>query len=296
MDERTLLPVRIKDRGDYAIGNEAKTLSRDTRGWTKNVVVATAESILKCDRIQRKDAYLVASQVDEDYIDFDSYEEEYRSRFGRPILQMILDDGEEAYDALQDEVRSAYLHAAVKGCSVWEAAQELDVTPVLVVEREEAEENIVEKIKTKYSSPDLIAATTIDNDGGTREVDLREMTPDIEWVIDHWTSLGGSGKHTRKVSPTDEDVATFEELVVDEPEGLLLDTYINQKKKGITFHHIRDREESIAKDDPDRFVMICGSSTSADADNVARLVIDSESVDERKRCGNCAKHVPAPEA
>lgn len=286
MKEDDLLPVRVKSRGEYVIGDEAQTLTRDSGGFTRGIVYATAASVLKCTQVFNADLHKIAGALDGGYLEFDSYTEEVNSRYGRPALQIIRDEGVEGYEAIQDEISpNAYLHAALYDMSVMEAANELNTQPQMVVRTEDG----FSSYSAGYGSPDVVAAATIGDDGEIRDMDLREFEPDLDWVIDNWKATGGNRRYTRQLSNTEEDVERLEEeFVVEEPEGDLLDSVIKKKDRGFTIHHVRDKEESITEDEDDRLVMFCGSPQAL-TDGLTRLTIDDGRVKDRYICGNCER-------
>lgn len=289
MDKNTLLPVRIKGRGDHVVGNEAKTLSRDSSGFTKTIVAATAGSIIKCPAISSSDIHAVADELDTDLLEFESYVEEVDSRFGRPVLQIVQEEGEEAYDELRGTINdNPYLHAAVKGVPVWEAVKELDCDYKMVVPTEDGER----KLGAGYGVPPVVSVA-VEVDGDIKEVDLRDFIPDFEWVIDNWKSTGGRRGHVMKVTSSDDKTDTLAELTFEEAEETLVDSYIRFGDRTVTVHHVKEREESITEDEDDRLAMGCGSTVDVSR-NITKLTIDVGRLDGSFHCGNCRKHLPAP--
>lgn len=282
MEMETLLPVRLKSRRHSpCIGNDDKALNVSS-GFTKTVIHATAESIVKANRFNRKDQHMVASAVDNDLLDFDSYDEELNSNYGRALLQIVEEEGLEAYEALGDRVpENAYLHAAMHEMSVAEAAQELEVTPEMVIETDDG----LESVGGGWSDPDLIGATMVDDEGNRFSNDLTEFTPDLSWVLDNWRSIGGSSKYSRTYKADEEAEERLEEFAVgtvDETTNAI----VNKVERSHTFHLVKGIEEAVVADEIDRYVSRCGSTFRID-DDLLVLEIDKDSVDSNFRCGNC---------
>lgn len=283
-DLQKLLPVRLKSRGKRVVGNNAKTLGRPTSGYTKAVVFATVESILKSDTVRTSDLHKLATYFDTGKLDFDSYEEEVQSRYGRPALEIIQEEGVEAYNELQNVLESnAYLHAALNDVTVWEAAEELDVQPRMVVDSPDG----WQRVRTRFDNPDLVSAGVI-NDGDIYSTDLREFSPDLEWVINNWETVGGNSKRTKRLANTDELEDLIEEFLC-EPEDEVVDTIIVYKERGFTFHEVKEREESIAEEEADRLVMRCGNEVEVSSE-LTRLKVDTVRTDTKYYCGNCKRY------
>lgn len=285
IDEDTLLPVRIKKSGNNcSVGNEEQALTKD-RGFTKTIVYATVESVLKCPAVQSRDQNLIANVLDDEYLNFDSYDEELESRYGRSALEIVVEDGVEAYEELGDNApTNAYLHAALYDVTVWEAAQELDERPPVVIQREDD----VEAVGGGYGSPDLASAAAV-YDGEVYERDLREFVPDVEWVTENWRDVGGSRGSATRINSSHTDLEKVAELAVL-PEGVLVDSVINRGKRGTTIHHVKDVESSVVDSEPDRLVATCGADFKFTGKRI-RLMIDVGRIDTSGYssflCGNC---------
>lgn len=285
INEDTLLPVRVKKSGqDCSVGNEEQALTKD-RGFTKTVVYATAESILKCPAVQSRDQNVIANVLGDEYLDFESYDEELNSRYGRSALEIVAEDGVEAYEALGDDApKNAYLHAALYDVTVWEAAQELDERPPVVIERDDE----VETVGGGYGSPDLASAAAV-YDGEVYERDLREFVPDVEWVTENWRAVGGNRRTATRINSTHSDLEKVAELAA-KPEGVLVDSVINRGKRGTTIHHVKEIESSVVDGESDRLKAICGADFKFTGKRI-RLMIDVGRIDTSGYssflCGNC---------
>lgn len=288
IEPETLLPVRIKSRGQPVIGDDEKTLSRPGNGFTKAIVYATAESILKCPVMRNQDLGIIAGELNEELLEFDTYEEEVNSRFGRAPLKIVLDEGVKAYEEIQGKFNNnAYLHAALYDLTVMEAAEELDTQPTLVVDTGDG----FTDFSGGYGSPTIVAAATVGDDGEIRDTDLREFSPDLEWVVDNWTTTGGHRRHTRQITNRDEDVQQLYALASPDAEGEVRDSVVNKSSKGdFTIHYIRDLEESIVADENDQVVAHCGARFDV-GDKITRLSLDDGRIKNRLVCGSCGRVV-----
>lgn len=284
ISEDTLLPVRINKKRQCYIGNETESLSGGGSGFTKTIVYATAESIMKCSGVSRQDQNILAQVLGDEYLEFDSYDEELESRHGRSAVEIVVEEGTDAYEALGDKAPdSPYLYAAVYEVNVWEAAQKLDAEPPVAIEVEDS----IKKVGGGYRTPDMISAA-IKMDGEIYEQDLREFVPDLDWVIDNWSDLGGRSRG-RYVDSSSKNEGKILELAV-EPEGSIVDSAV-YREDGTTIHHIREVEHSVVDDQSDQLRAICGVTFSFA--NALRLDLDVGRIDTDSyssfTCGNCAK-------
>ncbi len=281
MEMQTLLPVRMKKRRNPCIGDSEKQLTSGT-GFTKTVVYATAESIIKARKFDSKDQHILATAVNEDLLEFDTYSDELKSNYGRSVLQIIESDGVEAYEELGDDApTNAYLHAALYDTDVWSAAQTLDVIPDLVVETDDGIESV-----GGYRIPDLVAAAIL-KDGTQYENDLREMKPDLDWVLENWRSVGGSrslSRSYRSAEGAEEKLSEFSDGLAD--PSTLESCVVNEVERSYTLHQIKDIEESVVQDESNRYVSKCGAEF-IDTDDLLMLDVDINRVDKHYRCGNC---------
>lgn len=281
MEKKTLLPVRLKSRGQGpCIGDDEQVLTASS-GFTKTVVHATVESIIKSNEFKKKDQRIIATSVDSDLLEFDTYSEEVNSRFGRPVLQIIKEEGVEAYEEVENQrPTNAYLHASVYDMTVADAAEELDETPSMVIETDDD----ITSVGGGWNDPNLVAAAaTIEGD--TYENDLRAFKPDLDWVFENWTDLGGGRSYIRSYTEADDREEQLEELSVDK-EGTIQKSVINQVERSYTVHTIKGIEEAVVSDESDRYVSNCGAGFEV-TDGLLTLDIDIESLDSTFSCGNC---------
>jgi hypothetical protein len=281
MDMETLLPVRLKSSSsDPCIGNTEEQLS-GRHGFTKTVVHATAESIIKAQDFWGPDQNTVASAVDTSLLDFETYEAEVNSQYGRPVLRIIEEEGIEGYGALGDLApTNCYLHAALHGVSVKKASKQLDVTPQMVIKVDDE----LKKIGAGYRTPDFISAT-IEVDGHHYTNDLREMIPKLGWVIDNWRTLGGDSTYAHKYKSNQTSEEELSDFVVGEADETV-QIVVNKVDKGYTLHKITGVEEAVVADESDRYISQCGASFSVKK-NPLLLSVDSDSIENKHACGNC---------
>lgn len=283
IDEDTLVPIRVRGGNRLCIGNEEEALTKSS-GYTRYLIYATAHSVLHCDNVAESDRRVLSTLMDSG-LDFESYTAEATNRLGRPAVQIVVEEGEEAYDELRSEFDDNdylyaavnYLHAAVKGVSVYEAAQELDVTPILAFVQDG---EMVESIGGGWSDPDLVAGAT-EVDGEIVEVDLREFTPDLEFVVENWSDLGGSRRNiiVRRGSDDDEKTEFLLGISRDDPEAATEDVILNFDDRSCTAHGIREVEEAIVDDVEDRYRSYCGMVEKR-VSRTTSLEVEAESVED----------------
>lgn len=282
--EDTLLPVRIKKNGrNCGVGDDDIALTKDS-GFTKAVVYATVGSIMRCPAIQNRDQNVLAEELGDEWLEFKSYSEEAESQHGRSPLQMVMEEGIEAYEDLNERLgENPYLEAALYEVPVAEAADELDKEPVLAVETEAG----VKKMGGGFGDPYIVSAA-IEQGGEIYEQDLREFVPDLEWVVEHWRTLGGSRHvdHTLRSGDDDEDRLY---RLAREQTGPVVDSVINRPERDITLHHIKEIETSPVKGEEDRLVSVCGNDFQF-ISSLIRLSVDMALTDPGYSwgtCGNC---------
>lgn len=279
----TLVPIRVT-RSGMRIGNKEESLSSSGSTWTKYLLYATAESVLRCDEVRDVDRGSL-SMLMESGLEFESYEDEADNRFGRPVLQIVVNEGEDAYDALRGKFdNNAYLHAGIKQMTVAEAAEELGVVPVFALVDDEGE--LVDTIGGGYSDPDLLAGA-MRHEGGVVENDLRDFTPSLDWVLDNWRDLGG--RRGSIVTTSLRDDGTEEALLemCRDDGGHTVPSILNSTDKGETLHGIKEVEEPIVDDEEDQYRPYCGSFIKSTS-TATILDVEVDSVDDRLLCSVCA--------
>jgi len=227
----TLLPIRISSNNKFYVGNTETFVTRSA-GFVKHVVYATAESIVNCNAVHDTDRAVIANLL-EDGLEFESYTDEAENRFGRPALQIVYEEGIEAYRELKDKIdKKAFLHAAVQEITVYEAAQELGTNPVLPLVKDG---EMVDTIGGGYRDPDLVSGAIV-HEGKVVEADLREMTPDMDFVMDNWSDLGGGRKGVTIRNIDDESYAETARQIARDDGGEVDDMMIRRQEA-----HSRDR-------------------------------------------------------
>lgn len=286
--EDTLIPIRIGSGGSrVCIGNKEETLNARST-WTRYLVYATAESILRCESVYNQDRGILSTVMDSG-LEFESYTEEAENRFGRPALQIVADEGEEAYDELRSQIdNNAFLHAAIKGVSVYEAGQELERKPVLPIFNEDGD--VTNTIGGGYGDPDLVAGAVHGKEDEVWETDLRDLEPDLDFVLDNWSSLGGGHRGTvMRTYQDDESAQKLRRMARNPTEPVDLAPMILKKNDGdFTTHGIREIEESIVEDEEDRVRSYCGMVT-LERPHATVLELDLDSISESLMCSLCQK-------
>jgi len=285
--EDTLIPIRIGSghRGGLCIGNEEQSLTANS-SYTRYLVYATAESVLRCESVNSTDRGVLSTLMDSG-LEFETYTEEADNRFGRPALQIIVDEGAEAYAELRDQIDdNAYLHAAINETTVWDAAQELDVTPVLPIIDGDGE--IVNTIGGGWGDPDLVSGA-IEHEGDVLEADLREITPSLEFVVENWSTLSGSRSGiVNRLRGDDTDRDQLLAMARDDPDAQTAQFIVNSSDDDITAHGVREIEEAVVADEEDRYKSFCGMVKKRKS-KATVLELEMDSVADRLLCSLCAK-------
>jgi len=283
MKPDTAIPVRLKSRGEAYIGNEEETLSGHQNGWTEDVIWATAESVLTSPVVDTNHRRVLARAIDDSILEYDSYEDEVNSPLGRSAQEIALQEGWQAYQELKDEIRpNPYLYAAVHEVPVAEAGERLDKIPRLYLEYD----GELKTIGKSYGKPaGLLSATAVYEDEEVT-MDLREFIPDNDWIRQHWRTIG-SVRHSVNTSDVpEEDINWLEEVGRDDYNPEVVDTVFPRSKSSYTPHFVREVEEPVVDEEPERIRYFCGRVTEYTGD-VLRLDVIPESID-LSVCGNCS--------
>lgn len=284
MRPEAFIPVRVKSNGKAYVGDDKNTIGGYQSGYTDDIILATAESVLTSDVVDTGHRRAVARAVDESILEYETYEDEVNSPLGRSEVEIVLEEGPDAYAALSEKVRdNSYLYAAVHSIPVSEAAEHLEKESRLYLENGEGG---LTSIGKKYGNgPNLTSATIVNDEGEEFSRDLRTFIPTTEWVLDNWGTIG---YRSRKVSGRDvssEDLAWLEDVARDDFQPDAVDTVFHESKGSYTAHFVRGVEESPVEDEADRIRYLCGRKTR-NTEGTLRLDVIPQSI-ELNVCGNC---------
>lgn len=267
-----LVSVRYKNRGNngkIVIGDKKSSLNSNI-GLTKAIFDVRIGSLLQHPALVSQDKQTLSIQQN---LEFSTLTEEAESDYGRSIIEIILDGGVDAFEELGELApqENPWLLSNLYEKPVWEVAQEHDRKVQLITHPEDQKY----RFGGKFSSPQILSATYLNDNGEEKTIDIRKFIPSSEWIRSRWSNIGARKYGYARKSDTTEE---FNQYVSDPTETTKV--YINQSANNITLHRITDIEESIVDDEPNRVVSSCGNTFQ---DTTLEIAND----DLTFRCGNC---------
>ena len=295
-----LIPIRLKRPGVPAVvGDAENSRITDPDHVTHGVLYVTPESLLDVPEWFLDNAVQYALRDYTGDLLFDGYVDEAISTFGRNAHEIVLDEGEEAFQELDEELQgvfynSPFLKAWLQDTPIAEVMDLSDRSFLLPFHIDHGDNDYYEDMRIGYGEP--VVTVTIEVDGETYTRDLREDVPTEKELREF--HLYGELSDSQSQSQMIESINRFTAPVEDPDRSKAPPSYdkgtnpvlLYRDGSNYTLHRVDQHNTSAVEDEQNSVRTLCGCVLPYGEENVYLDDVDLNQSDisiGSSRCGNC---------